>query len=336
MIPSTRLPTATLPRGLARDSVGSANFSQADNNRELSCIIGVDVGGTKCAAGALRMHDSGVIVRQCLPTRPERGGQAVLDDVIALVQAVNTESSQSGFRPMAIGLGLAELVGCEGQVDSEATIRWQGLPIASLLREATGLPAFIDADVRAAARAEAQHGAGRSYNTFLYVTVGTGISAALVIDGRPFRGARGLTGTFASSRLLVPLEDGGLAGGPPLEHYAAGPALAARFAKLRPGFVGTAADVLACSAAGDRDAIHIMVTAGRALGATVAQLVSLLDPEAVVVGGGLGLAGGMYWQAFCETMRAYVWSEYHRDIPVLPAALGTDAGWIGAALGVIA
>jgi len=77
----------------------------------------------------------------------------------------------------------------------------------------------------------------------------------------------------------------------------------------------------------------IVVTAGRALGAAIAQLVNVLDPEAVVIGGGLGLAAGLYRRSIEEALRHHVWSDLHRNVALLSASLGNDAGIIGAALG---
>jgi glucokinase len=185
--------------------------------------------------------------------------------------------------------------------------------------------------VRAAARAEALYGAGRDCHSFVYVTVGTGISACLVIGGEPYAGARGLTGTFASSHGLIPGKDGQLHAGPPLESFAAGPALSARYAEARPGFKGAAAEVLRHAASGDSLARNVVESAGTALGAAIASLVNILDPETVVIGGGLGLAAGLYRESIEVALRGHVWSELHRDLKIMSAQLGNDAGIVGAA-----
>ena len=110
-----------------------------------------------------------------------------------------------------------------------------------------------------------------------------------------------------------------------LEAVASGPALAAAFN------VDRAEDVLAAADRGDPDAVRVVRDAAEALGSGVGFLVNVLDPEAVVVGGGLGLAGGLYWDAFVDSVRRHVWAEATRDLPIVPAELGTDAGLIGAA-----
>jgi glucokinase len=297
-----------------------------------ACAIGVDVGGTKCAAGLLLLPEGRLVARRLIPTEPGRGGQAVLADVIQLARELRDEAPQFAATPTAIGVGVAELVGHDGRVLSDATIGWKELPIADAIQQAAGLPVCIEADVRAAARAEAQLGAGRGRDSFLYVTVGTGISACLILKGAPFVGARGLTGTFASSRGLIPGDDGRLAAGPPLEQFAAGPALAKRFAAMHQNRAVDSREVVARCEAGDESARWVTASAGEALGAAIGQVVNLLDPEIVVIGGGLGLVGGAYRQSIDSAMRAHIWSELHREIPLVSAQLGADSGVIGAAL----
>jgi glucokinase len=255
-----------------------------------------------------------------------------LADVIELAKSLQMDEQALAYPPIASGIGVAELVDRHGQILSQATIAWRGVPVAERVRAATSLPTIVDADVRAAARAEGILGAGRSFDPFLYVTVGTGISACLVVAQTPYEGSGGLTGTFASGRCLFPNDQGTLMTGPPLEDFAAGPGIAARYRAAQPGFSGTAKDVLALAEQGDQTAESIVETSARALGAAVANLVNILDPQAVVLGGGLGLAGGSYRHRFEATWREFVWSDLHRDIRVCDAELGVDAGWIGAAI----
>ena len=296
----------------------------------MNCAIGIDVGGTKIAAGIVLIPSGEVCGKRLEPTRPERGGVAVLEDVESLAESLIEEAKRHKLEPVALGVGVAELVDPQGNVLSEATIKWKYLPVRE--RFAKLLPVRVEADVRAAALAEARLGAGMGRATFLYITVGTGISSCLVVNGIPFVGARGLTGTFASSPGLTPGEDGLLHSGPPLEQFAAGPALAARLKSVRPDFSGSSKDVLSLTESGDGDATGIVESAGQAVGAAVAHLVNVLDPEAVVLGGGLGMAGGAYRKAITTSFHSQVWSDLHRDLPLLTAQLGSDAGFIGAAL----
>jgi glucokinase len=190
----------------------------------------------------------------------------------------------------------------------------------------------LESDVRAAAAAEARFGAGRLYRLFVYVSVGTGISSALVQDGVPLTGARGGAVVLSSAPISVPCAACGGWSEFVLEDFSSGRALAQRYREASGREIENAQEVVLAAANGDRDAIAVVEGAGRALGSAVAWLVNVLDPEAVVVGGGLGLAGGLFWDGLEQATRAHIWNEAARQLPIVPAALGRDAGLIGAAL----
>jgi glucokinase len=185
-------------------------------------------------------------------------------------------------------------------------------------------PTVVEADVRAHALAEARFGAGQPYRIFVYISVGTGISSCLVLDGRPFAGARGNALILASGPTTIVREDGSHER-QILEEFASGSAIARRFGTAR------AERVFAAAAAGDEAARRLLSTAGEALGSSIGWLVNVLDPEALVMGGGLGLAGGIFWDQAVATARDHIWSDETRRLPMLHAALGADAGVIGAA-----
>ena len=288
-------------------------------------VIGIDVGGTKIAAGLMEFPEGRVLAQRLTPTLAHRGGRPVLDDVLRLAR----ELAGATERVDAIGLGVCELVDRDGKVASSNCIHWQGQPVREEL--STIAPAVLEADVRAAALAESLFGAAKPFRTFLYVTVGTGISCCLMLEGKPFLGARGATGTMGSSPLSIPCEQCGHVSQRTLEEIAAGSALVTRFNALH-GSVATGHEVLAAATAGSSMAAKIVRSASEALEAQVALLVNVLDPEAVVIGGGLGLSDGPYWDHFIDSTRCHIWSELHRDLPILRAGTGVDAGWIGAAV----
>jgi glucokinase len=291
--------------------------------------LGLDLGGTKIAAGLAAFPEGRVLARRTIPTHAARGGRAVLDDALRLARELAAEAAAAGASVSALGLGVCELVNREGRLASTNCLPWPGLPVLEEL--AAVAPAVFEADVRAAALAEARFGAGRGFRQFVYLTVGTGLSACLMLGGRPHLGARGLTGTFASSPLSLPCEACGHVSGRTLEEVAAGPALAARF-RAAGGHAASGQDVLAAAAAGDAAARQVVESAAEALASQAGLLIGMLDPEALVVGGGLGLSDGPYWEHFVAATRRHVWSPRHRDLPILRAATGADAGWLGAAL----
>ena len=291
-------------------------------------VIGIDIGGTKIAGGVIRFpHGERGRVR-VIPTNTGRGGRAVLDDVLGLARDLAAESRKSGGSISAIGLGICELVDRSGHLASANCIDWLNLPVCDPLSAIA--PVVIEADVRAAAVAESCLGAGRPFRNFLYLTVGTGISCCLVLEGTPYLGARGLTGTMASSPLAVPCEQCGHINRRTLEEIASGPALVARL-QAAGGKANTGPEVLRAADAGDPLARRVVQSASEALESQVGLLVSTLDPEAVVVGGGLGLSEGSYWDHFIVSTRRHIGSRAQRELPILRAETGTDAGWIGAA-----
>jgi glucokinase len=290
--------------------------------------IGIDVGGTKIAAGLVPLPEGRVLARSITPTQPQRGGRAVLDDVLALARQLQDQATRSGHPAAVIGLGVCELVDLAGRVASANCIDWLDLPVLDELSAIA--PTAIEADVRAAALAESLWGAGRGADPFLYITVGTGIACCLVVGGRPFTGARGATGTMASTPFESACERCGHTASRSLEEIASGPALLDRFRALH-GRADSGADVTAAAAAGDPVASKVVSTAAQALGRQIGLLVNVLDPAAVVIGGGLGLAGGPFWDELVSATRSHTWSPLHRDIPISRAATGADAGWLGAA-----
>ncbi|MDX6598470.1 MAG: glucokinase [Gaiellales bacterium] len=264
-------------------------------------VIGIDVGGTKIAAGLVETETGACEARFERVTRSERDASVILEECVGMAQRL-----AAGRSDVPIGIGVCELVDREGHTQSAQTLDWRAFDVAGAF--ASIGPAVVDSDVRAAAVAEARFGAGRGVEELLYVSVGTGISCCLVLSGRAYAGARGNAICF---------------GAPPVEDAASGLAVAAA------GGREWAEDVLA-----DPSLDQVVETAAAALGAGLAWLVNALDPGAVVVGGGLGLVD-RYRDLAVSAMRPMIFGDNTRDVPVVPAQLGADAGVIGAALAAV-
>jgi predicted NBD/HSP70 family sugar kinase len=260
---------------------------------------GVDVGGTKIDACIADPLTGGILARARIPSLPGRPGQDVLDDCVALVHRL------AGDRPLStVGVGVCEFVDRAGVMTSAFTLDWLGMDVASSF--AALAPASVCSDVRAAALAEARFGAGqRLSEPWIYLSVGTGISYSLVVEGRPFEGARG-------NAIVV--------GAPPTEQIASGLGLARAAGRSR------AEDVL-----DDPGCADVVATGATALGTALAMLVNALDPATIVVGGGLGLEA-RYRDAAVAVMRDLIEAAATRDVPVVPAGLGDLAGPLGAAI----
>ena len=290
--------------------------------------IGIDVGGTKIAAGLIAFPEGRIVARTVKPTVASRGGRAVLDDVLDISRELAAKAKALGESISAAGIGLCELVDSEGRIASANCIQWIDEPVRERL--STIAPAIIEADVRAAALVEAVFGAAKPFRNFLYVTVGTGISCCLMVDGAPYLGTRSATGTMGSSALRIPCDKCGHMNQNTLEEIASGPALVSRFNKLG-GKATTGQEVLQAAIKGNASAAEVVRTAAEALGSQIALLVGVLDPEAIVIGGGLGLSEGPFWEHFVSAARRHIWSDIQRHLHILRAATGADAGWIGAA-----
>jgi len=170
---------------------------------------------------------------------------------------------------------------------------------------AFGRPVVVESDVRAAAVGESRLGAGRGCSSFVYVTIGTGVAFSLIIGGTPYLGARG-------NALIL--------GSPPVETTASGAALS------RLAGTASAEEVFERT-----DAVGLVRDGTRDLGRALAWLFNALDPELLVVGGGLGLRSD-YREAAVSEMRRWVDASDWGHVRVVPAALGADAGAVGAAL----
>jgi glucokinase len=300
------------------------------NNSEQLGAIGLDIGGTKIAAGVVLWPSGEILHRRVIPTNPGRGGEAVLSDTLDVATKLRDWARQNGIDLAGIGAGVAELVDCEGNVTSSCTIKWGSVPVQDRLSEI--ITAQVESDVRTAATAEAIFGAGRGHSLFAYVTVGTGISYCLVQDGRPLKGARGNAITLSSSPLTTVCSHCGVKLRPVLEEFASGPAIAKRFAQITGSNKPlTAEEVFRAARDGNGEAVEILTSSGEALGVSTAFLVNVLDPEMIIVGGGLGMAGGLYWDAFVRSSREHIFADNSRDLPIVTAALATDAGLVGAA-----
>jgi predicted NBD/HSP70 family sugar kinase len=295
---------------------------------DTSCAIGLDVGGTKIAAGIVTFPSGTVHTKTTKPTRPQNGGDSVLETVREIAQSLIDISTRKNMHPVGIGIGVAELVDLEGNVTSGHTINWVDVPVQAILEELS--PTTVDADVRVAALGEARYGMGVEHESFGYVSVGTGIGSTLVQNGLPYGGARGNALIMGSSPLSTICTECGSQLHPVLEDYSSGPAIVRRY-KASGGKADKAQDVFRAALSNDQSAIDILVSAADSLGVSVAFLVNVLDPHAVIVGGGLGSARGIYFDRFVTSTRGHIWSTTNRNLPILQSHLGADAGMVGAA-----
>lgn len=295
--------------------------------------LGIDVGGTKIAAALIDAegHPHGL---RAVPTLAHEGAEAILGRILALARAVMAKTS---VMPAAVGVGTG------GQVDpttgeilfaTELLPGWTGLPLARRLREALGVPVRVANDVHAMALGEAIYGAGRGVRYGLYVAVGTGIGGGWVLDGRLYYGRSGLAGSVGHVKVEPNGRPCTCGGRGCVEQYASGPAIAEHYRQLRGlAAIPSGQEVVAAMNAGDPLAHLAVQEAGRWLGLALASLVNAMEPDVIVIGGGVAAAGEPFFSAIRASLAQHALPSA-RSTSVIPAALGPHAGVIGA--GVLA
>ncbi len=300
--------------------------------------IGIDVGGTK--VGGLLVADDGEVLAEESADTPAGDVEATMETMYGVARALAGRGEPEG-----IGVGAAGMVDFDaGTMRFAPNLAWKEVRIRDLVTEHTGLPAVVDNDANVAAWGEYRFGAGQGYQDILVVTVGTGIGGGIISGGRLLRGAHG----FAAEIGHFIVEPGGPWCGCGnrgcWEQVASGRALdraAREGAESRPdSLIATLGGahpaegrhVWEAARRQDRMAIRIIDAVGRRLGEGIAGLVNVLDPEAVVVGGGVADIGDLLLEPAREAFRAAVEAPEHRpEVPILPARLGNRAGAIGAA-----
>jgi glucokinase len=287
----------------------------------VSVAVGIDVGGTKTAIGVVETTSGEVVEQRTIASDPSRGAEELYGRIVAALAEMSAPEGSP------VGLAVPELVSPAGQVLTEVVI--PGMTGDLLARWADMGLCAVESDVRAAAIAEARFGLGAGLSSFVYVSVGTGVSSCLVIDGRPWTGQHGAAILVGSGIVVDDAGRADLVAMPSLESVAGGPGIVEGF-RRRGGVATTAEEVMALI--GEVEiAQDAAVSSGRALGLGLAELVNLLDPPAVIVGGGLGSAPGPYWDAAVEAARARIWAEVARGVPLLQSEIGPRAGMIGVA-----
>ncbi|WP_104104141.1 ROK family protein [Arthrobacter sp. 08Y14] len=306
------------------------------------CVIGVDLGGTKTAAGIVD-EDGTLHAAESRPTPATAGAAAILATAVGLVTVLLEQARAAGLDPVAVGIGSAGVINTlDGSVVSatDSLTGWAGTPLAAHLAEQSGLPAHAVNDVHAHNLGEHWVGASAGADSSLLVAVGTGVGGSLILAGGPHLGARAVAGHAGHVASPFAYDDGGR----PLpcscgraghvEAIASGPSIAALYRRLTGGDGAadpvSAVDVAVRAAAGEPLALRAMTTGATAAGQAVGGLANMLDPSVVVVGGGVAGAGDLWWTPFRAALRAELMDPL-ADLPVVPAALGSGAAIVGAA-----
>lgn len=291
-------------------------------------VAAFDVGGTDVKA--VLIDESGRVLERVRTPAPAFGpesGAAVM--ALAADTLDGFLAAHPSLRIAAAGLVVPGVVDDESGIGVESeNLGWRDVPFRALLAERTGLPVAFGHDVRAAGLAEQRVGAAAGLRDVAVVTIGTGVAAALFIDGRPYAG-RGFAGEIGHAR-VADGPDCACGGRGCLEAVASAAAITRRYNAATGAGVAGAREVVDRMRAGDRVAQEIYESALDALAFSFSYLVAVVAPEAIVVGGGLSNAGDAFFAQLEQRLRALLTFQ---PMPELrPARIGADAGAIGAAL----
>jgi glucokinase len=291
--------------------------------------VGVDVGGTKTKACLVRIADGAVLIEKTRPTPCADGGAAVLDLVVAMAAEAQREAGElTRGAACPVGVCPPELVSNEGEPGSAWNFEWRGLDYRTPL-SAFG-PVYVESDVRAAAFAEGWIGAGSNANIFVYVTLSTGMSHTLVIDGKPYGGARGYAIHFAGAELVAwtgPDKD--IEVRQHVEVFASGKGMGERYGALI-GKPDATARALIEASGSDPRAKKLLENSLMSIASYLGQLINILDPSIMVIGGGIGSNPDINAR-LGELTRPFIFADLARDLPIVPASLGDNACAIGVA-----
>ena len=288
--------------------------------------IGVDVGGTKIAAGVVdREGRIGPRLERPTPTASQEDVLAALDELVEELR---------GDGVVAIGFGLPSTIDQQsGRAISSVHIPLADLDFRDRMRERFSLPVGIDNDANAATLAEWQIGAGRGTRYMVMLTLGTGVGGGLVLDGKMYRGAVGAAAELGHMVLMYGGEPcgGTCEGHGHFEQFASGRA-ADRAAREILGETASARELVTAAREGNVSALEAMHEIGRRLGAGIGTLVNVFDPELVVLGGGFSSALDLLLDSAREVVAHEALPPGRTSARIVPAELGGDAGLIGAGL----
>ena len=293
---------------------------EADLTQSQPQVIGIDLGGTAIKLG--RFTPDGTCLQSLsVPTPQPATPEAVLAAIVEAIASVDPEQ-----KSVAIGVGTPGPADASGRIALVAInlVNWRDVPLAEELEAKTGLPTIIANDANCAGLGEAWLGAGRRFNNFILLTLGTGVGGAIILNGKLFVGHQGAAGELG----LITLNPDG----PPcnsgnqgsLEQYVSVNAIR-RSTGLEPAELGAMAQ------AGNSEALTFWQNYGNKLGAGLASLIYVLTPEAIAIGGGVCASAEFFFPAALAEIERRVLPSSRAGLQLLCAELGNRAGMVGAA-----
>ncbi len=311
-------------------------------------IVGVDVGGTNVVVGTVPEGGAGVYGVVKTPTAVQDGADAVVEQIAVMVRQsiAATQATIGPCHVLGVGIGSpGPLDTTRGVVLLTPNLGWHDFPLRDRVRDAVGLPASLDNDANCAIFGEWWQGAARGARNVIGLTIGTGVGGGIVLDGRLYHGASDIAGEFGHMSIDSTGRRCNCGNYGCLEAYASGTAIAARAREgLRAGVDSvlaayadgdparfTAQTVYDAATGGDEFALDVIKDTARFLGAGVASLINIFNPEVVVICGGVTEAGDRLFTPLKAEVRRRAFRPAVDACRIVPGALPGTAGVFGAA-----
>lgn len=292
--------------------------------------VGIDIGGTKMASALVDVSTGKILCETQMATQKQRPKKDIIADIQKLLSHHLEFASVKSIPVKGCGIAFPELVNSDGKIVSDWNFDLRSLsqsdfPVENVL---------FESDVRVAGLAEATLGAGKDHQSFVYVSLGTGLSYTLFNNGKPWRGKNGYAIHFASNTLTACTPDLRAVNYLP-EALVSGSGLLNCWNMSHPDQrYNTLPELLTKAELSIGEERQYIKLASEVLGSLLAQMVNMLDPEAIVMGGGLGCAHNIYHMFMEVTLRDRIWAEECQNIPIYKAKFGHRSGTVGAALAI--
>jgi glucokinase len=319
------------------------------SERSKTAAIGIDLGGTKLL-GAVVNESGKILTERTRPTDAPRGTDAVIDAIADITRELAADAARAGVALKGVGVGApGPLDPATGVVYAMPNLGdgWNRFPLRSRLEAALETRVHVENDANAALQGEAWVGAAAGASDAALLTLGTGVGGGIIAAGNLVRGSRGVGAELGHIVVAEPSDVAcGCGGRGCLEQFASGTAVgrlaAEAIARGRGGALAalerepTARDVISSARDGDEVAREVLERSGRALGVGLVTIVHALNPQVIVLGGGLGTAGFDLLAPIAEReLRSRTFKASLEGLKIARAALGPEAGAVGAARSVL-
>jgi glucokinase len=295
-------------------------------------IIGIDLGGTNLKI-ALFNESCRLQSKEIISTRQFRKKDELISGIVDSIGFLAGKNNIVKSQVLGLGLGLPGPIDVDkGMVHFFPNIPgWKKVHLSSILKKRLGVPVFIDNDANLMALAEHRLGAAVGYKNVVCLTLGTGVGGGLILEGKLYHGS-----TYAAGEIgHMPLNESGpkcnCGGKACLEAYIGNNRIAAEIKRLFKKDISLE-KVSLLARSGNRTALRIWVNMGKRLGLALSSIVNLLNPDCIVIGGGVAGAGKVLFDTVRETIRERAMCVQAKNVLIVKASLGYDAGMIGAAL----